>query len=82
MPINNFWSGAATYSHLGFTFVAAVLLFFFAGYWLDGKIGTQPLFAIIGAFIGAAGGFINLIKIMNQIQRDEEAKENKHDIDE
>lgn len=64
--------GAATYSHLGLTFAGAVALFFFIGYWLDGKWGTEPLFAIIGAFLGAVGGFINLIRVLNQLQKRED----------
>ncbi len=41
---------------------AAVLLFFFAGRWLDEKFGTDPWLKTIGALIGAAGGMVKLIK--------------------
>ncbi|MCF7810738.1 AtpZ/AtpI family protein [bacterium] len=67
--IRRSWATAGTYTHLGFTIAASVLLLFFGGYWLDNKIGTTPLLAIAGAFIGAAGGFINLVRSLNQIQK-------------
>lgn len=44
----------------GLTLAAAVFLFFLAGWWLDGQIGTRPLFAIIGAMLGALTGFYSL----------------------
>lgn len=72
MPLRNHITGIATYTHLGLTFAVVVLLGFFGGYWLDGKVGTTPLFAIIGAFAGAAGGFINLIRTLNRLQRERE----------
>jgi F0F1-type ATP synthase assembly protein I len=68
------WAAASTYTHLGFTMAASVLLFFFGGYWLDNKIGTTPLLAITGAFIGAAGGFINLVRTLNKLRRNNESK--------
>ncbi len=68
---------AYTYTHLGLTLALTVLGLFFIGYWIDGKIGTRPLLAIIGAFIGAAGGFINLIRTLNRLQREEEIKKQK-----
>jgi len=37
-----------------------VLLFLLGGWWLDGKLGTEPLFLILGAFVGAAAGFYSL----------------------
>ena len=77
MPLRDFWTGAATYSHLGVTLAAAVLGGFFLGYWLDGRLSTTPLLAILGAFIGATGGFINLVRTLNRAQRDRD--ENRGD---
>ena len=70
MPRREFWTGWTTYTHLGFTLAAAVLVMFFAGYWLDGKIGTRPLLAIIGAFVGFTGGFIKLVQALNRMQKE------------
>lgn len=70
------WAGITTYTHLGLTFALSVVLFFFAGYWLDGKIGTRPLLAIVGAFLGATGGFINLVRTLNRIQKEQDNQQN------
>jgi len=74
MPLRDVWTGAATYTHLGLTLALSVIGMFFLGWWIDGKLGSRPLLAIIGAFIGAAGGFINLIKTLNRLQEDEERR--------
>jgi len=58
----------SAYSQLGLIIAASVLIGFFGGWWLDGKIGTKPALAIIGAFIGMAGGFLNLVRVLNQLQ--------------
>ena len=70
MQLRDFWSGAATYSGLGFTMAGAVLAMFFLGYWIDGKLNTRPLLAIVGAFVGMAGGFIKLVQTLNRMQKD------------
>jgi F0F1-type ATP synthase assembly protein I len=72
MPEKEFWRGMTTYSSLGFTLAAAVLAMFFLGYWLDGKLHTRPLLAIIGAFIGFTGGFIKLVQTLNRLQKEQE----------
>ena len=40
------------------TYGAAVVLYGLGGWWLDGKLGTSPLFLLIGVGLGAVGGFI------------------------
>lgn len=48
---------AAPYLGLGTTLAASVLLGLGAGYWLDSKLGTRPVFFLVGAVLGllAAG---------------------------
>ena len=48
------------YFGMALTFVVAILLFGAAGWFLDGLLGTRPLFAIIGAFVGGFGGFMRI----------------------
>lgn len=50
------------YIGLGFQLAASILVFLFLGRWVDGKLGTYPVFMIIGAFIGGAGGMIGFIR--------------------
>lgn len=54
------WAVAGEYMGYGLTWALSVLLFFLGGWWLDGKLGTEPLFMILGAFVGAAAGFYSL----------------------
>ena len=42
---------------LGLTMGLAIALFAVAGNWLDGRLGTSPLFVLIGVFLGFGGGF-------------------------
>lgn len=53
---------ALQYSTLGLQFAVTVALGAFAGLWLDGRLGTSPLFAILGGFGGFGAGFYFLIK--------------------
>ncbi len=49
------------YATLGIQFVASMCVLGFAGYWVDGKLGTSPWLLILGLFLGAAGGFYSLL---------------------
>ncbi len=77
-PQRDFINSAATYSGLGLTLAITTLGMFFLGWWVDGKIGTKPLLAIVGAFMGATGGFVNLVRTLNRV-RDEAERRKKDD---
>lgn len=62
----------ANYTHVGITFAVTIVAFFFGGYWLDGKLDTKPILSIIGAFLGAGGGFYNLVRSLNKDLKDNE----------
>ena len=47
--------GLGKVTGFGFTMVVAMMIFGFAGVWLDGKLGTSPFFAIILFLLGGAG---------------------------
>jgi len=53
---------AGQYAGYGLTWALSTLLFLLAGWWLDGKVGTKPLFTILGAFVGGAAGFYSLYR--------------------
>ncbi len=36
------------------------------GYWLDRRIGTSPLFVVLGAILGFAVGMFHLLQIARQ----------------
>ncbi len=53
---------AAPYLGLGLQLAAAVLIFFFIGWWVDGEYGTSPFGVIIGSALGITGGMIKFIR--------------------
>ena len=55
-------AAAGQYTGYGLGWVFATGLFMGGGWWLDGKIGTVPLFTIIGAFVGGGAGFYSLYR--------------------
>ena len=50
------------YLGLGVEFAASVLLCLFGGRWLDGKLGTEPAFMLVGVLLGTAAGFYSFIR--------------------
>jgi F0F1-type ATP synthase assembly protein I len=50
------------FTGFGLAWALSVLVFLLAGYWLDGRLGTLPWLTILGAFVGAAGGFVSLYR--------------------
>ncbi len=62
----------------GMSFAASALLFLLGGHWLDGKLGTSPLLALLGMFVGAAVGFWSLYSHVSGI-RDQPADPDEDD---
>lgn len=50
------------YAGLGVTFAGTFLLFGAVGWWLDGKLGTEPWLMSLGIFVGAAAAFVWLVR--------------------
>jgi F0F1-type ATP synthase assembly protein I len=48
----------------GLTFAVTVALFALGGLWLDGKLGTQPWFVLLGVLLGLVGGTIHLLRVL------------------
>ncbi len=53
---------AGQFTGYGLSWALSVLLFLLGGWWLDGKVGTAPLFMILGAFVGGGAGFYSLYR--------------------
>lgn len=60
----NAWDLLARYGSLGLELVVAVLIGAGGGYWLDQKLGTLPLFLLIGFVLGSAAGFLNIFRLI------------------
>jgi ATP synthase protein I len=67
------------YLGLGLQLAASILVFLFLGRWVDGKLGTYPVFMIIGAFIGAAGGMISFIRTVLRHEESKKRKKTEHE---
>ena len=49
---------SAPYLGMGLGLAVTILLALGAGYWLDGRLGTRPLFFLLGGVLGlAAAGY-------------------------
>jgi ATP synthase protein I len=65
----------ARFSGHGLTLALSTGLFLMAGWWVDGKLGTRPLFALIGALLGAAGGLYSMVQhLLLMPRKDSESK--------
>ena len=52
---------------VGFEFALYVTVFFLGGLWLDGKFGTRPWAAAIGALVGVGMGMYMLIRRVSSL---------------
>jgi hypothetical protein len=48
----------------GLTMVVTVGLLAYGGIWLDRRLGTNPLFVVVGALLGVVGGTLHLIGVV------------------
>lgn len=57
---------AALFSEIGLSLLVTTLIGALAGHWADGQLGTNPLFVIVGFFIGAGSGTVLIIKLVSR----------------
>ena len=62
---------AGPYVNASYTLIAAIAMFGLAGWWLDSRYNTEPLFLIIGLFFGLGIGFYSFIKVMINTEKSE-----------
>jgi F0F1-type ATP synthase assembly protein I len=67
----------ADFAGVGIQFVFAILVFLYAGQWLDNRVGTNGLFTIAGVFVGAGAAFYNMYRKVTAAQKqdDEQRRE-------
>ena len=66
---------AGKYAGLGLQFALSILLFLYLGQWLDRRIGTNGVFALLGAFLGFGAAFYSIYRSLMADQRREEEAE-------
>lgn len=65
---------ASDLAGFGLQFAGSIILFVFVGEWLDKRLGTAPLFLIIGAFLGAGGSFYSMYRKLMASQKNDEKR--------
>jgi F0F1-type ATP synthase assembly protein I len=66
----------ALFSEIGFVLLFAVLAGTLAGYWLDQRLGTIPIFVLVGFAVGTGSGALTCWRLMTRFLKrlDEEDK--------
>lgn len=64
------------FAGVGLQFAAVILVFTFAGIWLDRRLGTSPWLLLLCVMLGAGGGFFSIYRKATAAQkRDNERRE-------
>jgi F0F1-type ATP synthase assembly protein I len=56
----------ALFSEIGFVLLVTILAGILAGYWLDQRLGTIPIFVLVGFAIGGTSGAIGSRRLMSK----------------
>ena len=56
------------YLGVGLTVVGSTALFLGVGWWVDGRVGSKPVFTLIGALVGLVAGFYQLFRRLSEDQ--------------
>ena len=54
----------ALFSEIAFVLLVAVLAGVLGGYWLDQRLGTIPIFVLVGFAVGTTGGAIGCWRLI------------------
>ena len=57
------------YLSIGVEFTASILICLGAGWWIDKRFDTAPIFMLVGAFFGMAAGFYNLYRTVVRMSK-------------
>ena len=57
---------AALFTEIGLSLLVTTLIGALAGHWVDGQLGTNPLFVIIGFFVGAGLGTVIIVRLVSR----------------
>jgi ATP synthase protein I len=71
------WAQIGFYTSLGFILPAGSVAGYVLGWLLDDWLHTQPVLAIVMGFLGAAGGFVEVLRLLTR----EEKRGSRNDSD-
>ena len=59
----------AVASQFGIALAVSVVLGYFVGQWLDGRLGTGIIFTLIGVLLGLIGSAMNTVRLYRALMR-------------
>lgn len=66
---------AGKYAGIGLQFAASIVIFLYAGQFIDRRMGTAPWGLLVGVFVGAGAAFFSMYRrLMADLQKEEEEK--------
>jgi ATP synthase protein I len=68
------WQASFRIIGFGWFIALAILLGVMVGIWLDNKLGTRPLFIIIGLFLGLAVAIYGAVKMLLPLGNNNDGK--------
>jgi F0F1-type ATP synthase assembly protein I len=71
------WIGIGDLSTIGLTLAFAIVIGFFAGRWIGGKLGNQTVGSIVGFLFGTAAGFIEMFRAVSRWNKRMESQERR-----
>ncbi len=66
----NPWRALALVSAIGIDLAICVIAGVWVGNWLDGRLGSEPLFLIIGILLGLTVGILVIIRLIKPFTED------------
>jgi F0F1-type ATP synthase assembly protein I len=57
---------AALFSEIGLSLLVTTLIGVLVGRWVDGQLGTLPVFVILGFLAGAGSGTVLIIRLVSR----------------
>ena len=75
-------NAAGEYAGVGIQFAASILLFLFAGMWLDRRLGTEPWLLVVGVFVGGSAAFWSMYRRLVIVPRERQKQENRKEAGE
>jgi ATP synthase protein I len=60
------WAYAALFSEIGISLLVTTLVGVLVGYWVDGQLGTLPVFVIVGFLAGAGSGTVMIYRLVSK----------------
>src|SRR5690242_21375180 len=64
----------AVASQFGITLAVSVVLGYFAGHWLDDRLGTGIIFTLIGVLLGLVAAVLNTVRLYKALMRNTESE--------